>query len=61
MDSERKFWLWIVSLIVGGCLVLGLGAYYISMEKDVAMAELGFQRTTIVGHGPTIYQKINED
>jgi hypothetical protein len=60
MDSDNKMIGWIASLLVFLAIsILSISLFY-CYKKDVRMAELGYQKTTIVGTNFVYYQKVKE-
>ena len=57
MGKEDKFWVWVIALSLLFLFVLPLSLYTVASWKDIRMAELGFQKSTIQGYNYTVYQK----
>ena len=58
--NENKFWL---SLWLGLALIVSvsiLGILHWDKTKTIKMAELGYEKVTIVGHAYTVYQKVRD-
>ena len=60
MDSENKFWLFVVSLIVGGvCFISAcMTIYYV--HQDYVMTKHGYTQTTLHGHCGEEWVKIKD-
>ncbi len=51
--EDKLFWTLIASIIISCIIIVCVYSY----EKDVKMAELGYQRVSIVGQSDTVFQK----
>lgn len=58
MDSEERFWVSVVALVLGTISVLGLGGYALGAYHQRKMAALGFQEVQLRGTSTLTYQKV---
>jgi len=56
--DENKYWLTLWMSLSFSVVVLILGLVYLDKTKTVELAELGYERTTIVGHATSVFQKV---
>lgn len=49
MDSEQKFWLGIVFIVVTGLATIILGCVHLSYNQELHMAQQGYHETTLPG------------
>ncbi len=50
LDSEQKFWAWVVSVVSVSIVTLALGLTALLNNRIETYVENGYTRTTLVGH-----------
>lgn len=58
MDEQTKKELKITAIVCITTAVVVIAAFVYDFQKDIRMAELGFQKTTIQGSSATYFQKV---
>lgn len=57
MQENNKFWLKLWAIIAAAVTIIIISAFTYDYQKDVRMAELGFQKVGVIGNVGTFYQK----